>query len=123
LKHPVIQRKGKERQGKARKGENVLITGVGGGTGVIALQMAVAAGCQVFVTSGSNAKIDKTKHLGVRDGVNYKTPDWSKQLGQLAGGFDLIIDSSLGDGFPKRRVRARAKRIMYPSPLFRLSIA
>jgi len=88
-------------KGNAKKGEKVLITGVGGGTGVFALQLAVAAGCQVFVTSGSDDKIEKAKCLGAIDGVNYKAQDWAEQLGQLAGGFDVIIDSALGDGFPK----------------------
>src|SRR5882757_8070025 len=36
-------------KGKAKKGDKVLITGVGGGTGTFTLQWAVAAGCQVFV--------------------------------------------------------------------------
>jgi len=88
-------------KGKAKKGDKVLITGVGGGTGVFALQLAVAAGCQVFVTSGSGDKIDRARHLGALAGVNYKAQDWAEQLAQLAGGFDVIIDSALGDGFAK----------------------
>ncbi len=40
-----------------RGGERVLITGVGGGAALFALQYAVAAGGKVFVTSGSDAKI------------------------------------------------------------------
>ncbi|MHB8206377.1 zinc-binding dehydrogenase [Mucilaginibacter sp.] len=88
-------------KGKAVKGSKVLITGVGSGTGAIALQLAVAAGCQVFVTSGSGDKLDKAKHLGAAAGVNYKAQDWAEQLAQLAGGFDVIIDSALGHGFSK----------------------
>jgi zinc-binding alcohol dehydrogenase/oxidoreductase len=88
-------------KGKAKKGDKVLITGVGGGTGAFALQFALAAGCQVFVTSGSGEKIDRAKHLGASAGVNYKAQDWAEQLHHLAGGFDVIIDSALGDGFAK----------------------
>jgi zinc-binding alcohol dehydrogenase/oxidoreductase len=88
-------------KGKAQKGDKVLITGVGGGTGAMALQFAVAAGCQVFVTSGSGEKIERAKQLGAAAGVNYKAQDWAEQLQQLSGGFHVIIDSALGDGFAK----------------------
>jgi len=88
-------------KGKAAKGNKVLITGVGGGTGAWALQLAVAAGCRVFVTSGSGDKLDRARHLGAAAGVNYKAQDWAEQLQQLSGGFDVIVDSALGDGFVK----------------------
>jgi zinc-binding alcohol dehydrogenase/oxidoreductase len=88
-------------KGRAKKGDKVLITGVGGGTGAFALQFALAAGCQVFVTSGSGEKIECAKQLGAAEGVNYKAQDWAEQLHHLGGGFDIIIDSTLGDGFAK----------------------
>jgi NADPH:quinone reductase-like Zn-dependent oxidoreductase len=88
-------------KGKAKKGDKVLITGVGGGTAAFSLQWAVAAGCQVFVTSGSGEKIERARQMGACAGVNYKAQDWAGQLKQLAGGFDLIVDSALGDGFEK----------------------
>ena len=86
-------------KGKIAKGDKVLVTGVGSGTGTFALQWAVAAGCRVFVTSGSGEKINRAKQLGAVAGVNYKSQDWAEQLQHLAGGFDVIIDSALGDGF------------------------
>ncbi|MFB9841336.1 zinc-binding dehydrogenase [Mucilaginibacter ginsenosidivorans] len=88
-------------KGKAKKGDKVLITGVGGGTGTFTLQWAVAAGCRVFVTSGSGDKIEMAKQMGASAGVNYKAQDWAEQLKLMAGGFDVIIDSALGDGFDK----------------------
>lgn len=88
-------------KGKAKKGDKVLIVGVGAGTGSFALQFAVAAGCQVFVTSGTGEKIEAAKALGAAAGVNYKAQDWAEQLKQLTGGFDVIIDSALGEGFAK----------------------
>jgi zinc-binding alcohol dehydrogenase/oxidoreductase len=88
-------------KGKAKKGDKVLITGVGGGTGAFALQWAVAAGCQTFVTSGSGDKLEQARQLGATAGVCYKAQDWADQLKLLAGGFDVIIDSALGDGFEK----------------------
>jgi zinc-binding alcohol dehydrogenase/oxidoreductase len=88
-------------KGKAKKGDTVLISGVGSGTGAFALQWAVAAGCRVFVTSGTGQKLEKARQLGASAGVNYKSQDWAEQLHQLAGGFDVIIDSALGEGFAK----------------------
>ena len=88
-------------KGNARKGDKVLITGVGGGTGTFALQWAVAAGCRVFVTSGSGSKIERARQLGAAAGVNYKAQDWAQELQQLTDGFDVIIDSALGKDFDK----------------------
>jgi len=88
-------------KGRAKKGDKVLVSGAGSGTGTFALQWAVAAGCQVFVTSGSGEKIDRAKQMGAMAGVNYKAQDWAEQLQHLSGGFDVIIDSALGDGFAK----------------------
>lgn len=86
---------------KAVRGNNVLITGIGSGTGSLALQFAHAAGCRVFVTSGSGEKIEQARQLGAAAGVNYKADDWAEQLQHLSGGFDVIIDSALGEGFGK----------------------
>ncbi len=88
-------------KGQAKKGDKVLIVGVGSGTGTFALQWAVATGCQVFVTSGSGEKIDRARHLGAAAGVNYKAQDWAEELKHMAGGFDVVIDSALGNDFAK----------------------
>jgi zinc-binding alcohol dehydrogenase/oxidoreductase len=86
---------------KIKAGDTVLISGVGGGTGAFALQWAVAAGCRVFVTSGSIEKIERARTLGALAGVNYKAQDWAEELQHMSGGFDVIIDSALGEGFAK----------------------
>lgn len=84
-----------------KAGERVLVTGTGGGAALFALQFAVAAGAQVWVTSGSPDKILRAKALGALGGVNYRDADWAEQLAKLAGAFDVIVDSAGGDGFPK----------------------
>jgi NADPH:quinone reductase-like Zn-dependent oxidoreductase len=84
---------------KVRKREKVLVTGIGGGVALMCLQLAVAAGAEVFVTSGSDEKIAKAMALGAKNGVNYKQSGWEKTLKQEAGGFDVVIDSAGGDGF------------------------
>jgi zinc-binding alcohol dehydrogenase/oxidoreductase len=82
-----------------KKGEKVLITGVGGGVALMALQLAVAVGAEVYVSSGSNEKIEKAKALGAVHGESYRETDWHKRLKTASGGFDVIIDSAGGDGF------------------------
>jgi NADPH:quinone reductase-like Zn-dependent oxidoreductase len=82
-------------------GERVLITGVGGGTAQIAMQFAVTRGAQVFVTSGSDEKLDRAKAMGAAGGANYKDAGWVESLKAQGGEFDVIVDSAAGEGFSK----------------------
>lgn len=82
-----------------KAGERVLITGAGGGVALFAVQFAVAAGAEVWVTSGSEEKIEKAKALGAAGGIRYKQENWGKELKALAGGFDVSIDGAAGEGF------------------------
>lgn len=82
-----------------QKGQKVFITGIGGGVAVAAMQLALAAGAEVYVSSGSDEKIARAKAMGASDGVNYKRSDWARTLKSKSGGFDIIIDSAAGDGF------------------------
>jgi len=86
--------------------ERVLITGTGGGAALFALQFAVAAGAEVWVTSGSDDKLARARELGATGGVNYHEPDWTKTLMSQTGGaksgyFNVIIDSAGGADFAK----------------------
>ncbi len=83
----------------AKAGEKVLISGVGGGVALFACQFAIAAGAEVYVTSGSPEKIERAVALGAKGGANYKDADWAKAFKKETGGFDVIIDSAGGDGF------------------------
>ena len=60
--------------------QTVLVTGVGGGVAMFALQLGVALGANVIVTSGDDAKIARAKGLGAAAGVNYKSDGWLKAL-------------------------------------------
>lgn len=82
-----------------RAGERVLISGVGGGAAVFALQFAHAAGAEVWVTSSQPAKIARAQALGARGGFDYTAPDWAGAARTQAGLFDVIIDSAGGAGF------------------------
>jgi NADPH:quinone reductase-like Zn-dependent oxidoreductase len=87
-------------RGRATPGENVLITGVGGGVAMLAMQFAIAQGCNVYVTSGDDNKLQKAMELGAKGGANYRTDGWHKQLRSQSGGFHTIVDSACGPGFP-----------------------
>ena len=107
---------------EVKKGDNVLITGAGGGVALIAIQLCVAAGANVYVSSGSEEKIQKAIALGAKGGVNYKNQDWSVQLGKLLaqnGGkgaqLDAVIDSGGGDlmGQVGKLLKAGGKVVVY----------
>lgn len=82
-----------------KAGERVLVTGIGGGVALMGLQFALAAGAEVFVTSGSDEKLEKALRLGAKGGANYRQADWDRTLKKEAGGFDVVLDSAGGDGF------------------------
>jgi zinc-binding alcohol dehydrogenase/oxidoreductase len=86
---------------RLRAKEKVLITGAGGGAALMALQYAVAYQARVYVTSGSEQKIQKAKSLGAVEGFNYKDPKWAQKVLKEAGGFDIIIDTAGGPDFNK----------------------
>ncbi|MBL7847487.1 MAG: zinc-binding dehydrogenase [Cyclobacteriaceae bacterium] len=86
---------------RLRAKEKVLITGIGGGAALWALTYAVAYGARVYVTSGSDQKIQQAVSLGAVGGFNYHQGDWAEQAAKATGGFDIIIDSAGGDGFAK----------------------
>lgn len=87
-------------KGKPEPHHRVLITGIGGGVALWALQFALSLSCEVFVMSGSDDKINKAKALGAAGGVNLNMQGWDKTLIKMAGGFDIIIDSIMGDTLP-----------------------
>jgi len=79
--------------------EKVLITGIGAGTALFALQFAAAAGAVPFVTSSSPDKLERAHKWGARHGALYTTHGWAKEFGDQYGNFDVIVDSASGPGF------------------------
>lgn len=86
-------------QGELRPGETVLINGIGGGVATFALQFAVAAGANVWVTSSSQQKIDRAMEMGALGGFDYKDEQWWKKMSMQADAPNLIIDSAGGIGY------------------------
>lgn len=89
------------KSGNAKPGHNILVTGIGGGVALCTLQLAVAAGCNVFVTSGSEDKLCRAKELGASGGVLYTEEQWEKtllrQLPSKRKSLDAVIDGAGGD--------------------------
>ncbi len=84
-------------RGDIKAGEKVLVTGFGGGVAQLAAQLAIAFGAKVYVSSSSEEKIQKALELGVTAGFNYKDEGWTDYALAETDGFDLIIDSAMGD--------------------------
>jgi NADPH:quinone reductase-like Zn-dependent oxidoreductase len=78
----------------AAPGRTLLITGAGSGVSTFAVQIAVAHGARVFVTSSSETKLEQARALGAEDGASYLQADWPDRIRELAGGpLDAAVDS------------------------------
>ena len=84
-------------QAEVQAGQTVLVTGAGSGVSTFAIQWASALGAEVYVTSGSEEKIEKARSIGATGGISYRQEDYHKTLKKQAGGFNAIIDSAGGD--------------------------
>lgn len=104
-------------KGQVQSGQNVLITGIGGGVALIVLQICVALGANVYVTSGDEAKIQKAVELGAKGGINYKSEKFPQDLVALLNKkqLDVVIDGAGGDLFKKlgKTLKLGAKVVCY----------
>lgn len=84
-------------KGKLKKGEHIIIPGIGSGVATFAMMMAKAAGAKVTVTSRSKEKRDIAQKYGA-DHAFDSYGDWNKGLnGEKA---DMILDSIGPATFP-----------------------
>ncbi|MBI3798613.1 MAG: zinc-binding dehydrogenase [Deltaproteobacteria bacterium] len=98
-----------------KAGETVLVSAGGGGVGVAAIQLAKAAGAQVFTTVGSQEKAERTKALGADVAMNYRTQDFATEVQKLTNGkgVDIIIENVATDNLAQDFVAlARFGRIV-----------
>ena len=81
-------------EGGLKAGEQVMIHAGGSGVGTAGIQLARAAGATVYITAGSDAKLDKCRELGASLAVNYKKQDFFKEVMDATEnkGIDLILD-------------------------------
>ena len=72
----------------------MLVQGTGG-VSIFGLQLAVASGATVIVTSSSDKKLELAKKLGAAYTINYKTtPGWDEEVLKITGevGVDHILE-------------------------------
>ncbi|KAF9815574.1 hypothetical protein IEO21_04495 [Rhodonia placenta] len=75
-------------------GDYLLVQGTGG-VSIFGLQLAIASGASVIVTSSSDEKLKIAKKLGAKHLINYKkTPDWEKEVLKITNGrgVDHVIE-------------------------------
>jgi NADPH:quinone reductase-like Zn-dependent oxidoreductase len=82
-----------------RKGDRVFINGIGGAVAQMAMQFALALGCEVHISSSSSGKNKRAIEMGASGSCNYMDENWGKLYKKANGGFDVIIDSAGGKGF------------------------
>jgi len=94
-------------QGQVRLGQDVLILGVGGGVSSTAVQIAKLCGARVWVTSSSDAKLERARQLGADVCINYAKEDWAKVVRDKTGrrGVDVVIEN-VGAATWKQSLRA-----------------
>ena len=88
-------------KGNISKNKKVLITGAGGGVAALAVKFCVKAGAEVYVTSGSDDKIERAVSNGVKCGFNYKIENWESRMIDTCGNVDVVIDGSGGSEINK----------------------
>ena len=96
-------------QGRLKAGEWVLVNGVSSGVGVSSLQLAKALDAKVIGTSGSAAKLEALKPLGLDVGLATRAADFAPRVMELTGqhGADLVINTVGGTVFAED-IRAMA---------------
>jgi NADPH:quinone reductase-like Zn-dependent oxidoreductase len=94
-----------------RAGEDVLIWGIGGGVALAALQICKQLGARVWVTSGSDAKLERARALGADETLNHRTQDVGAEVRARTGkrGMDVVIDS-VGEATWARSLQALGRR-------------
>jgi NADPH:quinone reductase-like Zn-dependent oxidoreductase len=85
---------------RVQPGEAVLVTGIGGGVATSALVLALGLGASVFVTSGSDGKIERAIACGAAGGVRHDDPQWVQTFVSRFGRRpDVVVDGAGGETF------------------------
>jgi zinc-binding alcohol dehydrogenase/oxidoreductase len=90
-------------KGRLKRGERVLVVGVGGGVAAAAMSLALGHGAEVYVTSRSQSKIDWAVDSGAAAGFD-STEEFGREMAAL-GGVDLVIEN-VGPATLKQSMRA-----------------
>jgi len=85
--------------GRVRAGQTIVIQGTGG-VSMFAIQLALAHGARVIVTTSSADKIERLRQIGEIETINRSdTPEWQQEVLKLTGprGADHIVEMAGGD--------------------------
>jgi NADPH:quinone reductase-like Zn-dependent oxidoreductase len=79
---------------QVRAGERVLIWGIGGGVAIAALQICKQIGAEVWVTSRSDAKLERARAMGADHTIN-SSADVAAAIRKVTAkaGVDVVIDN------------------------------
>lgn len=96
-------------QARLQTGEALLVHGGASGVGTAAIQLARRHGARVFVTAGTEAKLQRCAELGAEAGINYRSEDFVARCQELTGGagVDVILDV-IGAAYLERNLAALA---------------
>jgi NADPH:quinone reductase-like Zn-dependent oxidoreductase len=80
---------------RVKKGDNVLIWGIGGGVALAALEIVRSIGATAWVTSHSDEKLALARGLGAENLLNYATTDVGKEIRARTAkrGVDVVLDT------------------------------
>ena len=89
--------------GRMEKGEKVLVNAATGGVGLAAIQLAQAAGAELFATAGTDEKRALLDFLGVEHIMNSRTLAFADEVLEKTNqrGVDLILNSLSGEAIGK----------------------
>ena len=103
--YPLVSITASELLAKAqiREGDKVLIHGIAGGVGHIALQLAKMKGAKVYGTVSGDSKGRSALELGADGVINYRENSVEEYMKQHTGGrgFDVVIDTVGGENLLK----------------------
>lgn len=94
--------------GALKAGETLLIHGATSGIGVMAIQMAKAAGARVIATSRTRAKAEAAKALGADISLDASSQDLAEEI-RAAGGVDVVLDM-VGAAYAELNLNALKER-------------
>jgi NADPH:quinone reductase len=96
-------------QGRLQEGEWVLVNGITSVVGVACLQLAKALGAQVIGTSGTAAKLDTLRPLGLDVALCTRAADFAPAVMEATGGrgANLVVNAVGGSVFAEN-IRAMA---------------
>lgn len=91
------------------RGDSFLVHGGSSGIGTMAIQLAARAGARVFITAGTQAKLDVCRELGADVAINYRDEDFVERVrAETDGrGVDVVLDN-MGAKYLDRNIDALA---------------